>query len=324
MKKAVVFLLPLLVAAVAVAVFLRKDAPPASSTTTPVRLDHSPIAAGLADSFSGERAHAHVADIVDFGPRPPGSEGLARVIDHLETTLDAFGWACSRQTFKAATPEGPVTFTNLLARHRSATATPASVPWLIGGHIDSKLLPFPFVGANDGGSSSGILLEIARVLATDPASAAKVEIVFFDGEEAFRPGITPTDGLYGSKHFAQRLNRRPTWPAAGIILDIVGDPNFALLYNPEAPPTFAETVERLAARHDFKGGFRLSPLPILDDHVPLQNAGLPCLHVIGEFSKMDYWHNPGDTLDKVTAPMLEKVGRLTLDFMAEAPPAGSP
>lgn len=322
MKKAAALFLPLLIVGIVFAVLLRKDDAPASAAADPVRLDHANIASGLAENFSGENAHRHVADLVAFGPRPPASEGFARQLDYLEQSLQGFGWSATRQSFKAATPEGPVEFTNLIARHNSAPAAPESLPWLIGGHIDTKLLPFDFVGANDGGSSTGVLLEIARVLSTDPASAAKVEIAFFDGEEAFRPGITATDGLYGSKYFAQRLSRRPTWPAAGIILDIVGDPNFALLYNPEAPPSFAKAVEEIAAPRPFDAGFRLSSFPILDDHVPLQNTGLPCLHVIGEFGKMDYWHNPGDTLDKVTAPMLEKVGRLTLDFMAESPPAG--
>mgnify|MGYP002622600612 CR=1 FL=1 len=317
-KKAVAILLPCLLAVAALFFFINRDKD-SSVTGAPEPLAIRTISPGLSDSFSGQRAYAHIEDILRFGPRPPASEGLAKTLDYLEATLTGYGWKCSRQTFKAATPDGPVTFTNLLARHESAPGLPESRPWIVGGHIDSKILSKPFVGANDGGSSTGILLEMARVLSTDEASAAGIEIVFFDGEEAFRPGITATDGLYGSKYFAHALARRSSWPAAGIILDIVGDPNHDLLFSPEAPEHFAATIKRCAERQSFAKPFEMSPFPILDDHVPLQNAGIPCLHIIGKFGQMEYWHTPEDTLDKVDAGMLEKVGRMTLDFLAEVP-----
>jgi hypothetical protein len=297
-----------------------KEAGPA----TPQRVAYQPIPSELAESFSGENAHAHVAEIVSFGPRPPASEGFEKTLQYLESTLKEFGWNTTRQSFRAATPDGPVDFTNLLARHPSAPQHPDSLPVIIGGHIDSKKLPFPFVGANDGGSSTGILLEIARVLSSNPAAAAQVELTFFDGEEAFRPGITPTDGLYGSKHFAHDLSTRPSWPAVGIVLDIVGDPDFPLFFNPEAPTAFATTITELADKQQFEQPLIKAPGPIIDDHIPLQNSGLPCLHLIGDFQKMSYWHQPGDTLDKVDPQMLEKVGKLTLLFLSELElPAGN-
>ncbi len=323
MNKVVAILCPSILAAATIGLTRCKEASE-SPAVSAGRLGHENIPAGLAGQFSGDRAFSHVEDILEFGPRPPASEGMAKTLAYLEETLAGFGWETTRQGFKAATPDGPVEFSNLLARHASAPDEPASLPWVVGGHIDSKILPEPFLGANDGGSSTGILLEMARVLSSDPSAASKVELVFFDGEEAFRPGITPTDGLYGSKYFAHALARRSSWPAAGVVLDIVGDPDHDLLFNPEAPEPFASTVLTCAERQTFAKPFRVSPFPIIDDHVPLQNSGIPCLHVIGEFGKMNYWHTPGDTLDKVDAGMLEKVGRMTLDFLAEAPPAGDP
>ena len=77
-------------------------------------------------------------------------------------------------------------------------------------------------------------------------------------------------------------------------------------------------VEKVAATVDFKKPLLKAPGPIIDDHIPLQNTGLPCLHVIGDFMNMSYWHQPGDTLDKLSPEMLEKVGKLTLGFLAEA------
>lgn len=286
--------------------------------TVPTRVSYEPVSATLAESFSGDRAHAHVERIVTFGPRPPASPGYEKTLAYLEQALAETGWVTTRQSFSAATPDGPVAFTNLLARHTSAPQQPESLPVIIGGHIDSKKLPFPFIGANDGGSSTGVLLEIARVLSADSSAAARVELVFFDGEEAFRPNITANDGLYGSKYFAHSLSTRKSWPAFGIVLDIVGDPNFALFHNPETPPRFAEIVSEIAGTLEFEKGLRTAPGAIVDDHIPLQNTGLPCLHLIGDFMSMDYWHQPGDTLDKVTPGMLEKVGKLTLRFLSEA------
>ena len=285
--------------------------------TAPQRVAYQAIPAELADSFSGEKAHAHIEQIVSFGPRPPQSEGFEETLQYLESTLKSFGWTTTRQSFRAATPDGPVDFTNLIARHSSAPAHPNSLPIILGGHIDSKKLSFPFVGANDGGSSTGVMLEIARTLSANPSAAAQVELAFFDGEEAFRPNITPSDGLYGSKYFAHDLSTRPTWPSIGIVLDIVGDPNFPLYYNPETPAAFATIVEKAASTLDFKKPLLKAPGSIIDDHIPLQNTGLPCLHVIGDFMNMTYWHQPGDTLDKVTPEMLEKVGKMTLGFLSE-------
>ncbi|MCH7226526.1 M28 family peptidase [Haloferula sp. A504] len=324
MKKAVAILLPCLLAVAAILLFANREDNP-SAGAGPGQLEIQNVAPELSAQLSGARAYAHIEEILKFGPRPPASEGLARTIEYLETTLAGYGWKTERQTFKAATPDGPVDFTNLMARHESADPLPASLPWIVGGHIDSKILPEPFVGANDGGSSTGILLDMARVLSTDPKSASKIEIVFFDGEEAFRPGITATDGLYGSKYFAHVMTtKRSSWPGGGIILDIVGDPDHDLLYSPEAPEHFVRTIESCAGRRSFTKPFRMSPFPILDDHVPLQNAGIPCLHVIGEFGRMSYWHTPDDTIDKVDAGMLEKVGRMTLDFLAEVPAPEAP
>lgn len=303
---------------------------------TPQRVAYQSIPGDLSDTFSGENAYTHIEKIVSFGPRPPGSDGYEKTLQYLESTLKGFGWNTSRQTFRAATPDGPLDFTNLLARHTSAPAHPSSLPVVIGGHIDSKKLSFPFVGANDGGSSTGVMLELARVLSTNPIAASQIEFAFFDGEEAIRKDIVlqaghyknnrgetvalKPDGLFGSRYFAHDLSTRPTWPSIGIVLDIVGDPNFPLYYNPETPPTFASAVENVASTLDFKNPLVKAPGPIIDDHIPLQNTGLPCLHLIGDFQKMSYWHQPGDTLDKLSPEMLEKVGKLTIGFLSEAQP----
>jgi hypothetical protein len=310
-------LLMLLVLAGAATFYLRGK-PGAETGAVPEKKAFQPISKELAAVFSGDQAFRHVKAIVDLGPRPPASEGYEKSLQYLEKEFAALGWTTARQKFTRATPKGPMDFTNLLARHKGGVTDWAeSVPVLIGGHLDSKLIEaFEFLGANDGGSSTGVILELARVLATDPAAAAQVEFVLFDGEEALLENITPTDGLYGSKHYAREMLKRRSRPSFGIVLDLIGDKNHGFYYNPEAPPAFATAVEDAARESGLLPKLRRAPGQILDDHVPLQEAGLPCLHLIGDFMNMPYWHKPGDTMEVIDAETLKKVGRTTLRFLA--------
>jgi len=314
-KRASLLLLLLLAVAAGAWFSFKKPTEPETGGRAPFQN----LPAGLADQVSGEKALAHVKAIVDLGPRPPASEGYEKTLKYLESEYSTLGWITKRQSFTRATPKGPVVFTNLLARHSSALGDwNKSVPVVIAGHLDSKgMEAFHFVGANDGGSSTGVILELARVLSTDPASAAKVELVLFDGEEAILSSITESDGLYGSKYYAQDLSKRSTWPALGIVLDLVGDSSYGFYYNSDAPPAIATAAEKAADASGLE--LKRSLAPIIDDHVPLQHTGLPCLHLIGDFMNMPYWHQRGDTMDVIDAEALEKTGRTTLRFLATVP-----
>jgi hypothetical protein len=287
----------------------------------PARLTFQTVPEKLAADFSGDNAFKHVKAIVDIGPRPPTSEGYEKTLQYLEKEFTANGWNTARQKFTRSTAKGLVEFTNLLARHKTGEADwTKSTPVVISGHLDSKRMEaFQFVGANDGASSTGVILELARVLGTDPASAAKVEFVLFDGEEALLHTITPTDGLYGSKHYAREMTKRHNQPAFGIVLDLVGDDDHDFFYNPETPASFATAVED-AARDSGMNKLHRAQGAILDDHVPLQEAGLPCLHLIGDFMNMPYWHQQGDTMDIIDADALKKTGRTTLRFLSSVKP----
>jgi glutaminyl-peptide cyclotransferase len=161
--------------------------------------------AALEGKVSGEKAFDHVAALVAFGPRPAGSDALEKSRQYLEKELAAIGWVTRRQTFTTRTPKGEFEFTNLRARFGEASWS-ARVTGLLCSHYDTKAYDgFAFVGANDAGSSTGLLIELARVLAGRPGVASRMELVFFDGEEAFGTNITPTDGLFGSKHYAAQI-----------------------------------------------------------------------------------------------------------------------
>src|SRR6266581_4946918 len=155
------------------------------------------------EEFSGEKALAHVQRLVDFGPRRPGSDAIEKSRDYIERDLRLFGWQVIRQAFTGDTPRRKVRLVNLIARFRAQGSTPPS--FLLCSHYDTKTFDtIRFVGANDGGSSTGLLLELARVLGQHPNLAGRVELVFFDGEEAYE-NFSETDGLYGSRYFARQL-----------------------------------------------------------------------------------------------------------------------
>ena len=124
--------------------------------------------------------------------------------------LKASGWQVTRQAFTDDTPRGKIHFLNLVAQF-SEHGKRTSPSFLLCSHYDTKMFDtIRFVGANDGGSSTGLLLELARVLGRHPSLASKIELVFFDGEEAFDQ-FSETDGVYGSRYFARQMAARLGW-----------------------------------------------------------------------------------------------------------------
>lgn len=294
----------------------------------------------LDGQVSGERALAHVAELVAIGPRPAGSEGIEETRQYLEKELAVLGWSVRRQSFEGRTPFGEVDFVNLRARFGEG-AWDGPVRGLLCSHYDTKRYEgFEFVGANDAGSSTGLLLELARVLAGRPATASALELVFFDGEEAFGTNITARDGLYGSRHYAAEWLSRPPKerPRWGVLLDMVGDadlniraavriPRQSIRELAEAKDNGGYAVDILAVEESLQWVSRrlletaeelevrqqvgVSPDYIVDDHIPLNVvAGIPTIDLID----FDYapWHTPGDTLDKLDAESLGTAGRVTL------------
>src|SRR5436305_858017 len=186
--------------------------------------------APLWENFSGEKAFAHVQHLVDLGPRPAGSEALEKSRLYIIEQLKSAGWTVARSEFSDQTPRGKITFVNLIARFGIKEKNEAA-QFFLCSHYDTKSFDtIRFVGANDGGSSTGLLIEMARVLAMSPALAAKIELLFFDGEEAFE-NFTTTDGLYGSRHFAKELrdSGKAKSVRGGILFDMVGDKLIALV-----------------------------------------------------------------------------------------------
>lgn len=267
------------------------------------------------EHFSGEKALAHVQRLVDFGPHPAGSQAIEKARDYIEEQLRHSGWQVARQAFTDDTPRGKIHFVNLIARFAAATkAAPPS--FLFCSHYDSKLFDtFRFVGANDGGSSTGVLLELARVLGQQANIAAKVELVFFDGEEAYE-NFSGTDGLYGSRYFARELQREGGKEfRGGILFDMVGDRSLGITFPADTPSAIARDVFAAADALNLREHFSYLDRDLIDDHVPLNAMGIPTIDIID----FDYpwWHTADDTMDKISAQSLQIVGSVALYYLAE-------
>lgn len=268
--------------------------------------------------FSEERAYQHVVAQVEFGPRPPGSQALRKTADYLEQQLRQSGWTIQRQEFADQTPLGSTRFCNLRARFAGGSNPDAGlwqrpVTVLVGSHYDTKYFrDVIFTGANDGASSTGILLEMARVLAAQPALARLLELVFFDGEEAFET-FSETDGLYGSRHYVKSVVQAPgsrLRPKAVVILDLLGDKAFNVQVPSDTPAHLRSALFAAARELGHTHLFGVSRNPITDDHSPFQAAGIPAIDIID----LDYgaWHTSRDTLNQISKESLGISGKTAL------------
>ena len=264
--------------------------------------------------FSGENALAHVQAMVDFGPRPPGTPAIEKTRDYLIKQLELSGWKVTRQTFTDDTPRGKIEFINLLVTYGGKDNAPS---FLVCSHYDTKTFDTArFVGANDGGSSTGVLLELARVLAQRPDLARKTELVFFDGEEAYE-AFTDTDGLYGSRYFAKQLaaENKTKQFRGGILFDMVGDRSLTITLPPDSPAEMARDIFASAEALNLRKHFTYFDRDIMDDHTPLNDVGIPTIDLIDfDFAP---WHTPDDTIDKLSAESLRTVGAVASYYLSE-------
>src|SRR6266550_282357 len=269
------------------------------------------------EEFSGEKAMEHVQRLVDLGPRPPASEAIEKSRAYIEKQLEGWGWKVTRQVFSDDTPRGKIAFVNLTAEFREGGAkTKDRSSFLLCSHYDTKWFEtIRFVGANDGGSSTGLLLELARVLAQHPSFARNVELVFFDGEEAYE-NFSETDGLYGSRYFARQLQSEGAKQfRGGILFDMIGDRSLGITLPADSPAAMARDVFAAAEVLKLRKYFSYLDRNLIDDHAPLNAIGIPTIDII-DFD-YSWWHTAGDTMDKISAQSLQIVGSVALYYLAE-------
>ena len=267
-------------------------------------------------TFNAKRAFAHLERQCEFGPRVPGTTAHHETGVYLHKELEKYADAVVFQPFEFQHQDRTIKMNNILARFGKDSAGKI----LLAAHWDTR--PFadrdsdpvnrntPILGANDGASGVAVLLEIARVLKSKPPPI-QVIIVLFDGEDY---GRTVSTMFLGSTYFAENMDG---WKADfGILLDMVGDRSLELPMEGYSWNAARKLTEAIWTRAEELGlpAFqrRLGPA-IMDDHLPLIQAGVPTINII-DFD-YSHWHTVEDTPDKCSAESLEIVGRLVLDII---------
>ncbi|MCI0660960.1 MAG: M28 family peptidase [Acidobacteria bacterium] len=274
----------------------------------------------MTTDFDGARAFAHVKAQVDLGPRPAGTAALEKTRQYILRELNSYGLKTTLDQFTPLTPKGKLKMANIIAE------LPGESPEIIiiASHYDTKLFTdFTFLGANDAGSSTGALLEIARVMAAARPEKTRFtyQFVFFDGEEAicreWSQCLNGKDNTYGSRYMVERLKstKQLHLYQAMILLDMVGDKNLEILKEDESSSWLVEAIWGTARRLGFTKQFPNRSHSITDDHIHFLEAGIPAIDLI-DFDygddQRDFWHTKEDTLDKLSPQSLKIVGDVVI------------
>lgn len=266
--------------------------------------------------FDGKRAFQHVAKQVEFGPRPSGSPAILQAQDYILSELKSYGCPVEVDSFNADTPVGRLPMKNILVK---IPGDKSSII-LLGTHYDTVLRKdIQFVGADDGGSSTGVMLELARLLCPKHGRNA-VWIAFFDGEEAMK-AWSDTDSRYGSRQMAAKFAASGDLPKikAFILADLVGSKSLHFQRETTSTEALTDLVWKTAARLGYKDVFQETSAPVEDDHDSFLKRKVPSTDVIDldRSSDVIFWHTADDTLDKISGKSLAITGHVFLESVAE-------
>jgi hypothetical protein len=269
------------------------------------------VGQGTREKFSGEVAFGYVSGQVDYGFRPTGSTASYRLGDYILETLRAYGWNATEQGVT-------IQINDTLIKGRNLIGSIGSGPVIIlAAHYDTRLWADqdpdparhkdPVMGANDAGSGVAVLLELARVLGKGYTFNHEIRLVFLDAEDN---GDIPGWNIFsiGTYQYVKALDVKPAY---AIILDMIGDANQNIYFEGQSmrsAPELMTGIWKVAASLGYADSFIASPkYTMIDDHVPFIEAGIKAIDIID----FDYppWHTVSDTLDKVSARSLERVGR---------------
>jgi len=279
------------------------------------------VAALAATGFDGGRAFRDVEHLVALGPRPPGSPALERARGYITGELRRAGWRVREHAFTARTPRGPVRMVNLVAEWPGQRNDVVAV----GGHYDTKVFTgFRFVGANDGGSSTALLIELGRVLAARHRAAPPLYthwLLFFDGEEA-QVEWSPTDSLYGSRALvgALRASGELGRLRALVVADMIGDRDLGIRREAASTAWLTDLLWSTARRLGHQRHFLDERQPVEDDHAPFLDAGVAASLLIdfdygGGPGQNAWWHTAEDMPDKLDPQSLRVVGEVILEAL---------
>ena len=289
-----------------------EQAPPASQT----------------GGFDGQKAYEYTAKLVAFGPRPPASDAIHRTQDYILGELKGFGCEVEVDDFHASTSIGDVALKNIVAKTPTDASGSSKGIILLLTHYDTLRKesqeyhpsgPGDFVGAVDGGSSTGLMLEMARDLCATKQTPNAVWMGFVDGEEAFVNWNVDNDNTYGSRQLAAKMAASGDLKRvrAVILADMVGPQNLRLDRESNSTPWLMDLVWNTADRLGYKDQFGSERANgISDDHVSFLNRSVAAADLI-DLNGYPYWHNQQDTMDKVSPRSLAIVGHVMLVTIGE-------
>ncbi len=289
---------------------------PATITAGPTQTARAQVAR---ERFSGESAFAYLTEQLRYGIRPTGSVALTQTGDYFIRILRGYGWKIDEQKFDINVNGNIVVGRNVIASLGSGPVI------IIGAHYDTRLWADndpdttrrrdPVLGANDAASGAAVLLELARVLGKGYTLSHEIRLVFLDAEDN---GNIPGWDIFsiGTYDYVARLDVQPEY---AIILDMIGDADLNIHYegrSMQAAPNLMTGIWQAAQTLGYQDAFiPAQRFTMIDDHVPFIDAGIPAVDIID----FDYpaWHTVSDTLDKVSALSLEKVGRTLQTYLEQ-------
>lgn len=278
-----------------------------------------PAAVRLHDAFHAGQCYGYVEQIVSFGERYPGSPGHAKTEALIRSVVRRDGGTLAEDDFVASTPRGRVPVHNLIGKF-NVSGDPHQPIFILAGHYDT-LFKKGFVGANDGGSSTAILLSFADAL-RGHKTKMQIWLVWTDLEEAVH-AFTSNDGLYGSRHLAEKVQREGLVPRIKgfFLLDMIGDKNLNVDRESTSTGWLQDFIYSAAKSLHYEQYFFQYSTPIIDDQDSFKDVGIPVVDVVdAQFGPMgprydsmgEYHHTNADTLDKVSEHSLMVVGRTVL------------
>jgi glutaminyl-peptide cyclotransferase len=287
------------------------------AAVAPAQLNFPPES-GPPPNFDAGRAMQYAQEIVRFGPRPLGSANHKKVEDYISAHLK--GDQVEHDVFTAETNIGKFPVHNIVAKF---AGTKEGII-LISSHYDTNypLRNTSYVGANDGASSSALLLEIANQLRGKQRDGYGVWLIWDDAEEAMKPDTEVdfmSDSLYGITHLAEKWHSDGTLKKvkAFLLADMIGDADLNIDREGNSTPWLQSVLYEADSRLRYQSHFFGRTLPMDDDHLPFVKRGVPSVDLI-DFNygyNNVFWHSPQDTIDKLSPQSLKIIGQTTLESL---------
>ena len=272
----------------------------------------APLAVPAQQHFDGARAYEYARQFVAIGPRWPTSQGHVKAEEFLRSHFQHD--QLEEDAFTADTPIGPVPMRNFIVRFQGKKDGVI----VLGTHYETNypLRTINFVGANDGGSTTGLLLAIADQLRGKTLDGYSVWLVFFDGEEAIQ-SWSKSDSTYGSRHLAAKWGKDGTLGRvkAFLLADMIGDKNLDIQRETQSTGWLVDLVRQAAHKFGYDRHFFQTEEPVEDDHLPFVQRGVPSIDVIDlDYGPNNsYHHTAQDTMDKISAKSLTIDGDVFLE-----------